>query len=164
MPPCHQEGGHSTWGTSCLLEDRNYSLYPLYVTLREGDLFLVDILMSSLWHGRLRHLSKAGITHLSRAGYIPKLSFSDHQFCEHCQYGKQIAVTHPSSAPRESSLLDLVHSDVCGPMPHQSLGGAFYFVNNSTRKVWAYLAKTKDQVFSIFQEWLAMVENHLAKS
>ena len=47
-----------------------HSLYPLYVTLREGDLFLVDIPVSSLWHGRLRHLSKAGITHLSRVRYI----------------------------------------------------------------------------------------------
>ena len=76
----------------------------------------------SLWHRRFGHLSKAGITHLSRAGYILKLSFSDHQFCERCQYGKQVAASHPTSAPRESSPLDLVHSDVCGPMPHQSLG------------------------------------------
>ena len=62
-----------------------HSLYPLYITLREGGLFLVDIPVSSLWHGRLGHLSKAGIMHLSKAGYIPKLSFSDHQFCEHCR-------------------------------------------------------------------------------
>ena len=73
-------------------------MYPLYVTLREGDLFLVDIPMSSLWHGRLGHLSKAGITHLSKAGYILKLSFSDHQFCKHCQYGKLVAASHPTSA------------------------------------------------------------------
>ena len=76
-----------------------HSLYPLYVTLREGDLFLVDIPVSSLWHGRLGHLSKVGITHLSRADYIPKLSFSDHQFCEHCQYGKQVAASHPTRWP-----------------------------------------------------------------
>jgi hypothetical protein len=80
------------------------SLYPFDVTLREGDLFVVDILVSSLWHERLGHPNKAGITHLSKAGYIPKLSFSDHQFCENCQYRKQV------------------------PMPHQSLGGASYFV------------------------------------
>ena len=127
---------------------------------------MVDIPVSSLWHGRLGHLSKADIMHLSRAGYIPKLSFSDHQFCEHCQYGKQVAASHPKSAPRESSPLDLVHSDVCGPMPHQSLGDALYFVSfidDSTRKVWAYPIRTKDRVFSIFSEWLAMVENHTGR-
>ena len=129
---------------------------------REGNLFLVDIPMSSLWHARLAHLSKADITHLSRAGYIPKLSFRDHQFCEHCQYGKHVAASHPTSVHGESSPLNLVHSDVCGPMPYQSLGGASYFVSfidDSTRKVWAYPIRIKDRAFSIFSDWLAMVEN-----
>jgi hypothetical protein len=122
----------------------------------------VDILVSSLWHGRLRHLSKADITHLSKAGYIPKLSFSDHQFCDHCYYGKQVAIPHPTSTPRESSPLDLVHLDICGPMLHPSLSGASYFVtfiDDAMRKIWAYPTLTKDRVFTIFKDWLAMVEN-----
>jgi hypothetical protein len=134
----------------------------LYVTLREGDLFVIDISVSSLWHGRLGHLSKTGISFLSKAEYIPKLSFSDHQLCEHCQYGKQVVNPHPTSVPRESSSLNLVHLDICGPMPHQSLGGASYFVtfiDDATRKVWAYPTRTKDRVFTIFKDWLAMVEN-----
>ena len=109
---------------------------------------------------------KIDITHFSRARYIPKLSFSDHQFCKHCQYGKQVAASHPTSAPRDSSPLDLVHSDVCGPMPHQSLGGASYFVSfidDSTRKVWAYPIRTKDWVFSIFSDWLVMVKNQIGQ-
>jgi hypothetical protein len=57
---------------------RIQSLYPLYVTLCEGDLFVIDISVSSLWHGRLGHLSKTDILFLSKAGYIPKLSLSDH--------------------------------------------------------------------------------------
>jgi hypothetical protein len=63
---------------------RIHFLYPLYVTLKEGDLFVVDIPVSLLWHGIFGHLSKTGITYPSKAGYIPKVSFSDHQFCEHC--------------------------------------------------------------------------------
>ena len=36
-------------GNLLLVQGPNiHSLYPLYVTLREGDLFLVDILVSSL--------------------------------------------------------------------------------------------------------------------
>jgi transposase InsO family protein len=134
----------------------------LYVTLREGDLFVVDILVSSLWQGGLGHLSKTGITYLSKAGYIPKLSFSDHQLYEHCHYGKQVTTPHPTSVPRELSPLNLVHSDICGPMPHQSLGGASYFVtfiDDATRKVWAYLTRMKDRVFTVFRNWLAMVKN-----
>ena len=51
-------------------------------------------------------------------------------------------------------------------MPHQSLGGASYLISlisDSTRKVWAYPIKTKDRVFSIFSDWLAMVENQTGR-
>ena len=71
-------------------------------------------------------------------------------------------MTHPTGALRESSSLDLVHLDVCGPIPHQSLGSATYFVkfiDDAIRKMWGYLARTKDHVFIIFMEWLTMVEN-----
>mgnify|MGYP000662733889 CR=1 FL=1 len=123
---------------------------------------MVDIALLSLWHGRLVHLSISGITDLSRAGYIPKLSFLDNKFYEHCQYEKQVVASHPTKEPRELDPLDFVHSDVCGLMPHPSLGGASYFVtsiDDVTRKVWAHPARTKDRVFMIFMEWLMMVEN-----
>ena len=51
-------------------------------------------------------------------------------------------------------------------MPHQSLGGALYFVSfidDSTRKVWAYPIRTKDRVFLTFTDWLAMVENQTSR-
>ena len=32
-----------------------------------------------------------------------------------------------------------------------------------TRKVWAYPIRTKDRVFSIFFDWLAMVENQTSR-
>jgi transposase InsO family protein len=47
-------------------------------------------------------------------------------------------------------------------MPHQSLGRASYFVtfiDDATRKVWAYPTQTKDRIFTIFKDWLAIVEN-----
>ena len=75
---------------------------------------------------------------------------------------KQAIVSHPSKESRESNPLDLIHSEVCGPMPDQSLGGVSYFItliDDTTRKVWAYTAWTKDRVFTIFSKWLAMVKN-----
>ena len=51
-------------------------------------------------------------------------------------------------------------------MPHQSLGGASYFVSfidDSTQKVWAYPIRTTDRVFSIFFDWLEMVENQTGR-
>jgi hypothetical protein len=58
-------------------------------------------------------------------------------------------------------ILDLIHSDVCGPMT-KSLGGHLYyvtFIDDHSRKTWVYLLKSKDEVFSKFQEFKAEVEN-----
>ena len=52
------------------------------------------------------------------------------------------------------------------PAQFGPLGGASYFVSfidDSTRKVWAYPIRTKDRVFSIFSDWLAMVENQTGR-
>ena len=57
-------------------------------------------------------------------------------------------------------LLELVHSDLCGPMKTKTLGGALYFVtfiDDCSRKLWVYVLKTKDQVLGVFV--LIMVVN-----
>jgi hypothetical protein len=68
----------------------------------------------------------------------------------------------PSSNNRSKEILDLIHSDVCGPMPVISLGGSLYyviFIDDYSRKTWLYLLKSKDEVFSKFQEFKAEIEN-----
>ena len=53
----------------------------------------------------------------------------DFYFCEHCAYGKQNWVTFPSGAKRVNKILELVHSDVFGPMSVPSLGKSVYYVS-----------------------------------
>ena len=63
-------------------------------------------------------------------------------------------------------MLELVHSDICGPMKVTSLGGASYFVtfiDEFSRKVWAYTLKTKNQVLDKFKEFQASVERQSGK-
>jgi transposase InsO family protein len=51
---------------------------------------------------------------------------------------------------------------VLPPMPVKSLGGSLnyvMFIDDFSRKTWLYLLKTKDEVFSKFQEFKAEVEN-----
>ena len=138
------------------------SLYPLVVHQKEHLLTVTGQPMTCIWHGRLGHMSRTGMETLSRSGYLPALSFSDFSVCEHCQYGKQTKSVHRNSNSDSSTQpLDLVHTDVCGPMPTRSLGGAVYFVtfiDDATRKVWVYPIKEKGDVYSIFKKWLASVE------
>ena len=62
--------------------------------------------------------------------------------------------------------LQLVHSDVCGPMQVMSMGGAMNFVtfiDNFSQKVWAYPLKRKEQVHEVFQRFVTLVETHTRK-
>lgn len=59
-----------------------------------------------------------------------------------------------------------MHSDVCGPMKVQTFTGALYFVtfiDDHSRKLWAYVLKTKGEVLSKFIEFKALVERETGK-
>ena len=60
-----------------------------------------------------------------------------------------------------TSILELVHMDLCGPMKTNILGGARY--DDFSRKIWLYLLAEKSQAFTKFQEWVALVENETSK-
>ena len=83
-------------------------------------------------------MSLKGMETFSCLGYLPVLNFSNFSVCEHCIYCKHAHSTHKRlSNKKKSEPLDVVHSDVCGPMPVRSLGGASYFItfiDDSTRK------------------------------
>ena len=82
--------------------------------------------------------------------------------CRGCALGKNIKKPFPNSDNRSKGILDLIHSNVCGPMPVKSLGGSLYyvtFIDDFSRKTWLYLLKTKDEVFSKLQEFKAEVKN-----
>ncbi|MCH80296.1 retrovirus-related pol polyprotein from transposon tnt 1-94 [Trifolium medium] len=67
---------------------------------------------------------------------------------------------------RSSSVLEVVHSNVCGPFDEKSLGGNRYFitfVDEYSRKMWIYLIQTKDEVFDEFKRFKALVENQSSK-
>ena len=72
---------------------------------------------------------------------------------------------HKNVAFRKENVLELIHSDVCGPLKVRTHGGALYFVTfivDYSRKVWAFLLKTKDQVLEVFKHFQAMVERETA--
>ena len=67
-----------------------------------------------------------------------------------------------SNDRRAKGVLDIVHSDVCGPMSALSLSEYIYyvsFIDDYSRKTWIYFLKSKGEVFGKFQEFKAPVEN-----
>ena len=99
---------------------------------------------------------------LSHFGYLPGFNFSYFSLCEHCLYGKQTQSPHKRESTQKCEPLELVHSDLCGPMPNVSMGGSKHFVtfiDDFSRKVWVYPLKKKDDVLSKFQNFVTHVEN-----
>ena len=63
---------------------------------------------------------------------------------------------------RDERKLQLVHSDVCGPMRTPSFGNHLYFVtfiDDCSRHAWVYPLKAKSDVFMCFKHFVAMAEN-----
>jgi len=123
--------------------------------------------LMELWHRRLGHLNAKGIKVLQGmvSGIdLGKLPCKVEPFaCEGCVEGKLARQPFPTDgANRATKVLELVHSDVCGPMRTTSFGGAKYFltfIDDFSRKVWVYVLKLKSEVLGRFKEWKALVEN-----
>jgi hypothetical protein len=76
--------------------------------------------------------------------------------------GKNIKNPFPKRDSKVEGVLELIHSDVCSPMPSSSISGYVYnvsFIDDYSRKTWIYFLKSKDEVFSKFKELKALIEN-----
>ena len=56
--------------------------------------------------------------------------------------------------------MDLIHSDLCGPMTAPSLGGFLYviLIDDYSRKTWIYFMKDRSETFAKFQEFKTFIE------
>jgi hypothetical protein len=121
-----------------------------------------------LWHERMGHIGEKGLRAMHNKGMVedfPECNL-EVDFCEHCIYGKQSRVRFPSGATRENGILELVHSDVFGPVTVPSLGGSLYyvsFIDDFSRKTWIYFLRKKSEVFEKFKEFKSLVENQTDK-
>ena len=72
----------------------------------------------------------------------------DFDFCEHCVYGKNNWLRFPFDASREEGILQLVHSDVFGPVAFPSFEKSVYyvsFIDDFLRKNWIYFLRKKSE-------------------
>jgi len=78
------------------------------------------------WHNRLGHVSPEKLVQMTKEGLVNDLQLvrdATMSFRETCQFGKQPRNPFPKEAIGSSKILELIHSDVCGPMPVSSVGG-----------------------------------------
>ncbi len=106
---------------------REKNLYLLNINVQKEN---ANVAKSSnegaiLWHQRLRHLNMVSLKKLETM--VNGMNLKEmplHHVCETCIEGKHQKTYFPKDeATRASKLLELVHSDVCGPMKTTSYGG-----------------------------------------
>ncbi|PKU78070.1 Retrovirus-related Pol polyprotein from transposon TNT 1-94 [Dendrobium catenatum] len=120
--------------------------------------------VSWLWHLRFGHLNFGGLELLSKKEMVRGLPCIKHpdQVCEACLLGKHFRKSFPrESSSRAQKPLELIHTDVCGPIKPCSLGKSNYFllfIDDFSRKTWVYFLKQKSEVFGIFKKFKAAVE------
>ena len=120
---------------------------------------------AELWHKRLGHFHTKGMQRMFNFGAVrglPSLQYS-RQPCTSCQLGKQVKTKMPKEATfHATKILQLIHSNVCGPFCTNSLGGARYFVtfiDDFSRKTWIYFLTHKSQVLTKFQHLVNLLRN-----
>ncbi|KAG5672409.1 hypothetical protein PVAND_002540 [Polypedilum vanderplanki] len=105
---------------SNLISVHNYNVN--YILLSKADLHCIHE-----WHRMLSHRNLQDIKRLKEKG----LRFKDckcNDVCESCIKGKLARKSFPKEASKPEEFLDLVVSDVCGPMQVKSIQGSRYFI------------------------------------
>ncbi|XP_020421230.1 uncharacterized protein LOC18775571 [Prunus persica] len=122
-----------------------------------------------LWHLRYGHLSFKGLKTLHEKNMmegLPKINCPT-EMCEDCIVGKQHRDSFPQGkAWRAEQILQLVHSDICGPINPTSNGNKRYFItfiDDYSRKTWIYFLQEKSEAFVVFKSFKARVEKESGK-
>ena len=107
-----------------------------------------------LWHRRFDHLNYCALPSLLKMVIgMPSINLIHDSVCKGCALGKNVKKPYSNSNRRSKGILDLIHSDLCGPVTAPSLGGCLYyviFIDDHSRKTWIYFMKAKNETFAKF--------------
>jgi hypothetical protein len=84
--------------------------------------------------------------------------------CQACVQAKQPRKPHKVVDERHTTLLELIHYDLCEMNGVLTKGGKRYFktlIDDATRYCYVFLLKTKDEALECFMTYKAEVVSHL---
>jgi Reverse transcriptase (RNA-dependent DNA polymerase)/Integrase core domain/gag-polypeptide of LTR copia-type/GAG-pre-integrase domain len=144
---------------------------------QEGNLFWIDASNATLhaisnaptslhlWHARMGHMSHQALKRYKDSvkgiALDPSLTETDAP-CPGCELGKQTRSPFSDSSKRSDRRLQIVHSDLAGPMQTRSIQGSLYiatFIDDYSKHGVVYYLKSKDQCAAAFKKFLAWAEN-----
>lgn len=122
------------------------------------------------WHKRLGHRDFNALKQIQNENLVNGIEM---KMCKHdltCTVyskSKLMQILYPiQSKYRSKEVLELVHTDLCGPFEINTLGGKIYFlifVDDYSRFTFIYLLKNKDETASKIKEYVASTTNKFSK-
>ncbi|KAJ9542356.1 hypothetical protein OSB04_028862 [Centaurea solstitialis] len=104
------------------LQDNSSEIY--HISKRSRD--IED--QTYLWHCRLGHINKKRVELLLKGGFLGTFNYKPFDNCESCLSGKMTKQPSNKENERATDLLEIIHTDVCGPFSHVARGGYRYFI------------------------------------
>ena len=95
---------------------------------------------------------------------LPNINLPESTICKSCQFRKKTRVKFNAKEGSTCKPLELIHTNICGPMRKKSPCGEQYyilFIDDFSRMCWIGLLKHKVEAFEKFQIFKALVENEL---
>ena len=95
---------------------------------------------------RLGHIGVKRLTQLVRNILIHDLTIESYPTCESCIQGKMTKAPFSGVGHRATNLLELIYSDICGPLSRIAHSGYSYFVtftDDLSRYGYVYLMRHK---------------------
>lgn len=151
------------------------SLYRMFfrapAAQREADVSSLDL---KVWHDRLGHIHKRALCELVKKGTVDGVNVRNAEefFCEACQFGKlhklpSLFDFRKEVEKRSRKPGEYIHSDVCGPVPVQSIGGARFYVlfkDDATSFRYVYFMRHKGDVYDRFREFERLIHNKFGRT
>nr|GEZ15853.1 retrotransposon protein, putative, Ty1-copia subclass [Tanacetum cinerariifolium] len=120
---------------SAIPRDGIFKIYLSNSYINESSIYAVsnkraklDLDSALLWHCRLVHISKKRIEKLQHDVLLNSTDLRDLENCVSCMSEKIARKPYTHQVERAKDLLELIHTDVCGPFKIMSRQGANYFV------------------------------------
>lgn len=144
-----------------------YFVFPNYSQLIRQEAHVAEKLDLNDWHRKFAHINVKQIVNTSKKNCVtgmPVLKY-DNIACEECKIAKSRRVSHkPLVGIRSREPLELLHTDLCGPLPSPSREGHKYFLtitDDFSRKVTVFPLKSKVEVFETFRKFQVRAERFL---
>ena len=144
------------------------NLYTLS-DISEGSCLLGKESEDWLWHKRLGHICFKNLMNICSKRAVrdmPSISKPANDICDSCQRGKQTRTQFKAKEYHTSKPLEIIHTDLCGPMRTQSTNGDKYFIlfiDDYSRMTWVQFLKHKSEAFKIFKVFKNQVENQMER-